>query len=167
MGEFFHGWKRKIALLTLLMALVAMAGWVRSGIEADTVIVNRRYIQFIVASFDGRLTFARAATHEPDEIMPPILWGSEGLEAFLLNEVDQYGMFKFRDEPNCKKWRWKWAGYHLATLNLPQDFNILSCCLPYWSITVPLTLLSVYLLLTKPRQSSQKKTDEPVAVDGV
>ena len=32
---------------------------------------------------------------------------------------------------------------------------------PYWSVVIPLTLLSAFLLLTKPHQSTPKKCTEP------
>ena len=35
MREFFRGWRRKIGVVTLLMALVAMGGWVRSLYSVD------------------------------------------------------------------------------------------------------------------------------------
>lgn len=38
--------------------------------------------------------------------------------------------------------------------------------LPYWSITIPMTLISVFLLITKPRKSTPKKTDEPIPNEG-
>ena len=31
MGEFFHGWRRKVGIVTLVIACVFMAGWVRSA----------------------------------------------------------------------------------------------------------------------------------------
>ncbi len=37
---------------------------------------------------------------------------------------------------------------------------------PYWSIVLPLTILSAGLLLTKPRNSTQKKSPEPAANEG-
>ena len=37
MGSFFQGWRRKIGLMTLLLALVFMSGWVRSFITGDFV----------------------------------------------------------------------------------------------------------------------------------
>ena len=33
---------------------------------------------------------------------------------------------------------------------------------PYWSLTIPLTFISLWLLLSKPRRSTPKKLDEPV-----
>jgi len=35
MKEFFQGWRRKIGVVTLVMALVFMAGWVRSLVVED------------------------------------------------------------------------------------------------------------------------------------
>ena len=35
MREFFKEWRRKVGLLTLLMACVFMAGWVRSHVIQD------------------------------------------------------------------------------------------------------------------------------------
>jgi len=36
----------------------------------------------------------------------------------------------------------------------------------YWSVVIPLTLLSAFLLLTKPRSSMPKNTIEPIPSDG-
>ena len=30
MGDFFHGWRRKIGVVTLLMALLFMAAWIHT-----------------------------------------------------------------------------------------------------------------------------------------
>ena len=38
--------------------------------------------------------------------------------------------------------------------------------IPDWSITIPLTLISFWLLTTKPRKSNQKKITEPISVEG-
>ena len=35
--------------------------------------------------------------------------------------------------------------------------------IPHWSITIPLTLISLWLLLSKPRKLIQNKTSEPIA----
>ena len=37
---------------------------------------------------------------------------------------------------------------------------------PYWSIIIPLTALSAFLLLTKPRKSTPKKITEPNPAEG-
>jgi len=37
MGEFFHGWRRRIGLVTLMVACVFTAGWVRSLGACDQI----------------------------------------------------------------------------------------------------------------------------------
>ena len=36
------------------------------------------------------------------------------------------------------------------------------CAIPYWSIVIPLTLLSAYLLLSKPRRKPNQPDEEPI-----
>ena len=43
MGDFFHGWRRKIGVVTLVMALVFVSGWVRSLCAED--ICDPRFAQ--------------------------------------------------------------------------------------------------------------------------
>ena len=35
--------------------------------------------------------------------------------------------------------------------------------IPYWSIVIPMTALSAFLLLSKPRKSTPKETTEPIS----
>ena len=37
MGDFFHGWRRKVGLLTLVMACVFTAGWIRADGICDEI----------------------------------------------------------------------------------------------------------------------------------
>jgi len=55
MREFFRGWKRKLGVLTLLMALVAMAGWVRSLNIGDQFRIpsDNATHRFIVSQHEG------------------------------------------------------------------------------------------------------------------
>ena len=48
MVEFFKGWRRKIGCVTLLMALVFMAGWLRNYFIRDSVQYSNG--AFVVAS---------------------------------------------------------------------------------------------------------------------
>ena len=41
-----------------------------------------------------------------------------------------------------------------------------SLVIPFWSLTVPLALISVWLLLSKPPKSIQKKITEPKFTEG-
>ena len=114
MGDFFRGWRRKIGCVTLMMALVGMAGWVRS--------------------------------HTIEDSFPLI--GSEirSREGFVEQTVTL-----FKRQPNSSS-----AVFHQSILRR----------LPYWSITIPLTLISFWFLLSKHGKSTQLKISEPVANEG-
>ena len=48
------------------------------------------------------------------------------------------------------EWQWDWAGFHFVVSRIPnrrdEDYMI-----PYWCVVIPLTLISAFLLLSKPR----------------
>ena len=103
MGEFFKGWRRKVGVLTLVMACMFMAVWIRSSLVIDK----------IANDFGGH------------EKLVEMLQG------------DESGMSRL-----ITIWRVS----------------------PVW-IILPLSLLSAWLLLGKPRQSNQKRiTDSTPAV---
>ena len=41
MGEFFKGWRRKVGVLTLLIACVFAAGWIRSPPRFELIVFSR------------------------------------------------------------------------------------------------------------------------------
>ena len=51
-------------------------------------------------------------------------------------------------------WRIDFAGFQLSD-------QLHLCFVPYWAIVIPLTLLSTFLLVSKPRQSKQVKALGP------
>ena len=126
MGEFFRGWRRKVGVVTLVMALVAMVGWIRSGFVDEWVAVclGERTLFVLVSTWRG-LSLESWPGMPPDS--PPFLWRSN---------------------------------QHNPSDGLTPDDGQLR--IPYCFIVIPLTLLSAFLLLTKPRKSIQKKTDEPI-----
>ena len=114
MAEFFQVRSRKIGVVTLLLACVFMAGWVRS--------------QTIEDSF------------------PLIASEIKSREGF----IEQTVTF-FQRQPNSSS-----AVFHQRIL----------WKLPYCSIAVPLTLISLWLLFSKPRTSIPKKITEPIPDEG-
>jgi len=105
MLAFFHGWRRKMGVATLVFGCVFMALWVRSYAVFD--------------SYEYR-----SNTH---------LDSNAGALSCV---TDLYR-------------------YQLATRPSP----IVHWNIPYWSIVLPLTLLSAYLLLSKPRSKSNQSDD--------
>jgi hypothetical protein len=103
MLEFFKGWRRKFGVLTLLMACVFAAGWVRSLIVAD------------------RINFFGAQM---------LSWHGEIMRCVAVLVRTQIGS---------------------QTVTSAQETPIWT--IPYWSIVIPLTLLSAWLLLSNPKRS--------------
>ena len=119
MKEFFHGWRRKTGIITLVMACLFATVWVRSLFIEDVVIFLDGFRHHTLISLSGN-----------------VYWDSEAESTF---------------DPG----RFTWFTYDLrnptmlasSLESVEEAFRI-----PYWSITVPLTVLSAYLLLSKPRK---------------
>ena len=132
MGEYVRPWRRKVGVLTLVMACVFMAGWVRSQRMTDfvTICTNHRTMYSLSSSTIG-ISLNRLL--EPPPLNGPPIWcGSYShLSSVILDSVEGQN-------------------------NQPDWF------IHYWAIVVHLTLISAYLLLSKPRKSDQKKITEPI-----
>ena len=105
MREFFHGWRRKAGLATLVMAYGLMGLWIRSGLLPEELEI-----------------------HNP--------FGRSDAKFVSLDN-------------NLEYWRLPWREGIASTR--PTEWKRV-CCIPYWSVVIPLTLLSVVLVLWKPRK---------------
>lgn len=137
MKEFFHGWRRKVGLVTLVMACLFLCGWFRSFVICDS------------------LGWSMSAPASP-------IWGvSASGELFLVAEIPVgWGTFKpsrslwetMPAEPldrmiaSDTKWSFRCFGFGYAR----NQFQFIM--FPYWSIILSLTFLSAYLILWKPRK---------------
>jgi len=135
MGEFFKGWRRKVGVVALVMACVAMGGWVRSFYVAESIFVTKNRSGFRVLSIEGTLHCQRF--DDPNSYYP--------------NVYQSYPLTQGQFVP--VEWAWTSKQYHIRQI-------------PHWSIVLPLTLLSAYLLLVKPRVAKPKKAVEPTAAGG-
>ena len=114
MGGFFHGWRRKVGCITLLVACLLAGMWIRSNAAYDGIWLTIEGRRYMATSVGGRVGFwsqQSSVSHG---------WISQRLEA---------------DHA---------AG--LSTMLLGQ-----AVVLPYWSLILPLTLFSAYLILWKPK----------------
>ena len=156
MGEFFRGWRRKVGVVTLLMACVLMAGWIRSltHFEGVSLPVERMPNHFFV-SWDSSLVWL---TENAGVTGPYPRFKSRSITG-----VDD----RIFESPHFQ-WRWKYCGFGSGVgvdeikVGNRIEQNTLTV-VPYWSVTIPLTLITAFLLLSKPRQSTQKKTALPAA----
>jgi hypothetical protein len=166
MGDFFKGWRRKIGVVTLGLACVFMAGWLRSATIRDDVMIAGENVRHALASSTGLLRWARHTgikntdqKNDARQILnagrPLIEWNSAG--DFQKDDNDSFWK-------HCtNEWRHGWGGFDFgAGTHKRWNCHIERWAIPYWSIVIPLTLLSAWLLLSKPRHSNQKKPIEPI-----
>ncbi len=165
MYEFFHGWRRKLGVVTLVMACVAMGGWVRSQYVQDTIllpgmvphicIINDSHgIQRLILGEYGPL-------HHDEWLEVRLKWLCEPPSESIYSELDRSHIV----------WRYSLIGFDFGEFVPPSTFvHSLSTALhervtlanvPHWSVVIPLTLLSAWLLLSKPRKPTPKQPPVP------
>jgi hypothetical protein len=153
MHTFFHGWRRKVGVATLVMACLMMGLWMRSRFILDTV----RYCP------DGRYHYS--ITLAPSAIRWVRLQGSGSFLSprFFDFDWDSKEYSKGDDDPILdprvgwqSKWNWQACGFQFGSF---QDSSqsivngeVEIGFIPYWSLVLPLTALSAYLILWKPRK---------------
>jgi len=165
MGEFFTGWRRKVGCVTLMMALAFARGWVRSPLYNDAVEFECGNLFLTLASNQNGLWWVTSEL-PGGFYQPGILRGKS--QTFALPGHRS----PFSDDPfgHLTRWfwvteqRWDWGGFHYGRYcderpigGIRLTFRII----PHWSIVWPLTLLSAWLLLSKPCKSTQIKITEP------
>ena len=165
MSEFFKPWRRKIGVLALLMSCVSIGGWLRSRFTQDTFTMgfgSSSYCKLV--SVSDRILIANVSMDEklPIQTVP---WTSQkprknGWEIVLPlpDRSKLVCMHPFSEDL-------------YSTGNDEMGANFISfaikwCQFPYWFVALPLTALSAFLLISRPRQSTQKKLPEPIRDEG-
>ena len=164
MGDYFKPWRRTLGLLTLLMACVFAALWVRSKRIEDEFsfpVGPHSTVQLISAcSF---LMIARINVEKPDSRQtvpvflsrPPTVWfrsqpHNDDPTVFYEHISLEHGIDPHRSWMADVHWS-------IATSNVSCQ----SIHLPCWVIVIPLTLISLWLFFSEPRKAIQKKLTEP------
>jgi hypothetical protein len=161
MGELFKGWRRKIGVVTLVMACSFMGLWVRSQSVSDWFMftVQPGRLVFLI-SYPNGLMWVRSEFKR--EVRAGAIWSPVPITK---NDFDERIVFSPRDELVIE-WRWKWMGFCFS-INKDSEERIRSqngltlnreafWFVPHWSIVIPLTLLAAWLLLSKPRSKPAK-----------
>jgi hypothetical protein len=149
MREFFKGWRRKVGCVTLAMACVFMAGWVRSCIWGDTLMIpiGETWYEWLASG---------------DEC---VVWGRHRCET-RRDDVATYHVFipgGWIDSLNYFEWRWRHWGFGVAE---NRNDEMTCIVIPYPSIVMALTLLSAYLLLMQSRVAKPQVGEVVARVDG-
>jgi hypothetical protein len=159
MGEFFTPWRRKAGCVTLVMACVFMAAWLRSLTTRDQITFGRVDALQAIGSASG--TFRWAGLRPPLEAGSPFEWKTAA--ASKDDDHDHYwkqwgqGMGRMW----TLHWRWGWAGFDFGAGTSQSNagtHHVERWSVPYWFLSSVPILLSAYLLLRKPRHTVPKQT---------
>ena len=154
MLDYFKPVRRKLGVVTLAMACLFAAGWVRSDHRSDIVMYDLNVNDDnwgAISSYRQRLRWAHIFG-DPDNLKEsagfqvlsyPVPPPSEVLLSEDYCRLEFLG-FEFKLFPRIRG-------------SLPPPFETL-IAVPYWSIVLPLTLLSACLLLNKPRPKGSGPT---------
>lgn len=203
MDPFFKGWRCKAGCVTLVMACVFMAGWVRSMHIEDYLwlslapvcsassssmngslhcSIKCQNLNIVTASWSanrwsrpviesGRMAYAnpgdawwldedgyvvtKGGVKIGGKVDGQLCWmetpppSNSKLPALNTDCIDLYGNITKSSRPP------------------PDPDPEFRAVIPYWCVMIPLTLTSLWLLLSRPRQSTRNKTAEATANDGI
>lgn len=149
MPTYFKPLRRKIGLTTLVVACVFAVGWIRSTVTFDNLIVNYRGSIYAIGSRSGKTTWSHMTVL--------------GLPNFELTANRPFisrqsrAASEYNDSPvPFGHIRRNWNGFEYLHWDDMTDEPTRKTrwIIPYWSIVIPLTLLSAWLLLS-PRQKPE------------
>lgn len=146
MWGLFKGWKRKVGTVTLLLACLFVAGWVRSTVKVDLVILGGAESNRVFISGGGAFCLANMASwmihstaREENGRMV------DDMTIIPLNSYLRYSGLNTHS----------WNSHRLVVLQT-EDFNgPRRQLISYLYIVFPLTLLSAWLLLSQPPLASR------------
>jgi hypothetical protein len=170
MRQFFRGWKRKVGVVTLVVACLLMVGWVRSLENWESLHLTLLQGKTAVSSVEGRLVICRSPVNIHFGMFEWITLSTAsvfGPGNGSLRPVDASTLFNVHQgNGNEFLWRWQFFGFDCGVIVPGSDstLRIRYIFVPYWSVVVPLTLLSAYLLFSEPRPA--KKTETATATTG-
>lgn len=139
MRDFFRGWRRKWGCITLLIACVVTAAWVRSLHRLDQFRISPESQSpiYLLQSVNGSVRW--------------ICDESRGAEIYLWmtrTRNDEPHRFTSDERQNSKpEWKLQWLGFRAYQAS-PIE---MVWFIPYWFLSIPLTFLAAYLILSTPR----------------
>jgi hypothetical protein len=144
MRESFKGWRRKVGCLVLVMACVLVGGWIRSRATCDLLeIAEWDDGGLELGSNDGYLYVGWMSFVEPGFPEPRL----PGLR-FVMPHWSTHGIVVRNQDGD-------WFGGVIRydhKMFAPDEPALRGLSIHYSLLTTPLTILSAYLILWKPRK---------------
>lgn len=168
MHEFFKGWRRKAGCGFLVVAMAIAILWARSVDTMDTLTRSNSQSRDMVISLDGTISFSRLRSSSYFDPEFSVMFSLFGDDYTWYSEPSDNG-FGFDEQgaripselfTGCSDvQRWDLVGITIGSgiinggpMNEPV-IEIQHYVFPYWSMVLPLTFLSAYLILWKPRKA--------------
>ena len=150
MGEYVKPWRRKIGVLTMVMSCAFLGLWVRSLCCSDSIIIPLpKYRIILFDSLRGRFYFQRVQSEQ--NLLSKSVWTT------LVPPRTERDV-SIDETYNTNEWRINFGLLEIGRWRNSQHRQTkLSIVISYWSIVIPLTLFSAFLLLRKPRESIAKE----------
>jgi hypothetical protein len=155
MKEFFHGWRRKTGLVTLVLACLFASLWVRSVSWLDNIPVRigtGHVLDF--RTFAGGIYVCHVSDRTGDAVDSYFLTG-HWINWRTAANTEEIGVEDPLFMTLMEKSRLGFS-FHCGSEE-PASFSIF--ILPHYFLTISLTLISAYLILWKPRKP--KSSDQP------
>ncbi len=152
MDEFFHGRRRQTGLVTLVMALAFMSFWLISLRSPDCLLFQftMRYA-WMFAWDDSYFSMSEIRDMHADNDL------SDNIEPFIAFR----NLISERDNEIQRI-----NGSHFACFQkTAAKYHFQGAIFPLWSVVIPLTLLSAWLVLSNPHKLSSKKITEPTSTE--
>lgn len=148
MHEFFKPWRRKLGVVALGLACLFIAGRVRGQKSEDVIMFGSgkgKTIHTLAFSRDGIKWQKDSSDHEYTWLTG---WTSNSIE-----DTGRHDPTKGYSDPQEVEWRWVLCGIECGEFHdqIYPTNRVSWWLVSYWSIVIPLTLVSAYLLLSKPR----------------
>jgi hypothetical protein len=157
MHTFFYGWRRKVGVATLVMACLFFVAWARGTSTFDRIgfAGSDSFLVFHFSnptfSYPGIYAYYGQVT---DREYPPRTEWISLANQYSLEEFremrEQHAVAQASDEAATQGY-WKMELWLFAVGGVNTGWEI---TIPYWSVIIPLTLLSAYLILWTPRKTA-------------
>lgn len=155
MRDFFKSWKRKAGCVALVLACGLLAGSMRTQFVVDEFRFGdwQDSASFLV-NCGNSITWMR--THKQKQVSLAPKW-TQGPSRF---HKPDYVEWLLSGEWEAD-WKWCWLGFESGSLTrIRFGMTLTYWRVSYWSVILPLTLLSAYLLFSKPRSPKHSQRPE-------